>query len=86
MRIDSIVVNDSYFGFEFLSREKRFLNIDRVENMKVRKTVVKDRLVQNDPQFLFWLEMTPIGKSYERTVYSINDMLGNVGGIVGILL
>ena len=29
--------------------------------------------------------MSSLGKSYERKVYNLNDMLGNVGGIVGIL-
>ena len=35
--------------------------------------------------YMFFFSQSLVGKNYERTVYCSNDMLGNVGGIYGIL-
>ena len=41
--------------------------------------------MNNDPIMMFNLDLRPIGKIYEREVYSVTEMLGNVGGILEIL-
>ena len=39
----------------------------------------------NDPVEVFVFGQSKLGKSYERKVYNLNDMLGNVGGVYGIV-
>ena len=41
--------------------------------------------MNSDPIMMFNLDLRPIGKLYEREVYSMSDMLGNVGGVMEIL-
>ena len=53
--------------------------------MEVQKFYFNDKAINNNPLQVFALSMGSLGKVYERQVYTFNDMLGNVGGINGIL-
>ena len=82
---DSVEIDDSYLQLGFTSREKSFLNFKSNKLYHLPRGVDIDPVINNDPIQVFFFGIANVGKSYERNVYNINDMLGNVGGIVGIL-
>ena len=84
-QVDSIEIDDSYLQLGFTSREKEFLNLKSNKRYEVNRKFLVDSEIKNDPIQVFIFGMSTVGKSYERNVYNINDMLGNVGGIYGIL-
>jgi len=84
-QIDTIEVDDSYLQLGFTHREKDFVNLKSSKTFMVNRDQFKQPDVENDPIYMFIFSFSTIGKNYERTVYNSNDMLGNVGGIYGIL-
>ena len=53
--------------------------------MNLPKHFLIDQQIQNNPLKSFVFHVRDEGKAYERKVYDLNDMLGNVGGIFSIL-
>ena len=53
--------------------------------MNVPIRLVGNKGMNSPPIMFFNFSIAPIGKFYERSVYSMTDLLGNVGGILGIL-
>jgi len=83
--IDTLEFNDSYIQLDIGQRVKQFINLSISYILTIPKLFFTDQQLQNHPLIVFKFGINEVGKSYERKVYSLTDMLGNVGGISGIL-
>ena len=78
---------DSYVQLGLYKRSKSFVNLKAnfSSYKSPKKSVFAKYGLDNNPFGAFRIGLSSVGKSYERKVYGWNDMLGNVGGIFGIL-
>ena len=83
--VDSIEIDDSYLPLGFTNRDKEFLNVRSSRQYETPRSYWTDQEISNNPMQVFVIGTSLMGKSYERNVYNLNDMLGNVGGMLGIL-
>ena len=49
--------------------------------VKDHRSFYSDKKTKNDPIYILFFGMQPEGKMYERKVYGLLDILGNVGGL-----
>jgi len=78
--IDEVEIEDNLIQLEF-TRERTFINLKTSRYIKDHRNFYTDKSIMNDPLFIIFFGMQPEGKVYERKVYGLLDMLGNVGGL-----
>ena len=79
--IDEVKINDSHFQFDFFSKTKYFLNLKRAQVNKIKRKLLVDPKVKNDPIFTIMFGISHESKMYERKVKGFADILSRVGGI-----
>lgn len=79
---DEIEIDDYHFQIDDVTdRGRSFVNQKSIRTLsdKIGSYIDKER--ENEPKLIFILGFNNNGKNYERKVYSILDMIGQVGGL-----
>jgi len=84
--VDEISIDDNIFQISsYFTRSKKFLNVKSLRLVKDKRKSYADPITKNNPIFIMFFGLQKDSKNYDRKVYGILEMLGNVGGLVEIL-
>ena len=80
--LNDIEIDDSLFQIEDVTpREKAFINLSWNLLGICPQKWFEDPSINNKPKMVFNIGISHVGKKYERKVYNVLDMLGNIGGL-----
>lgn len=61
------------------------MNIQSVRILKDKRATYTDKVINNNPIFLIFIGVQSQSKYYERKIYSMLEMTGDIGGFVEIV-